>query len=130
MRTGMASFIGAALAIVAASSVGAQERYKKDIPDSLMKRATITEAAAAATAQSRVPTGKIVGVELEIEKGKLMYSYDMKTVGKRGIDEVNVDALTGKILGVAHESPATEKQEAAEETRAAKTPAKPTLKKP
>jgi uncharacterized membrane protein YkoI len=111
------------IALVAASAVQAQETYKKDIPDSLAKRAKITEAAAAATAQKRVPKGKIDGVELEMEKGKLMYSYDMKTAGKSGTDEVNVDAVTGKIIGFSHESPAAEKKEAAAEK-------KPPAKKP
>lgn len=105
---------------LAASAAFAQDGYKKDIPDSLAKRAKITEAAAAATAQKRVPKGAIEGVELEIEKGKLMYSYDIKTAGKSGTDEVNVDAVTGKIIGFAHESAATEKKEAAEDAKAAK----------
>ena len=67
-----------------------------------------------------MPKAKIEAVELEVENGKLMYSYDMKTAGKSGIDEVNVDARSGKIIGFAHESPATEKKEAADEAKAAK----------
>src|SRR5438445_9856634 len=83
----------------AGSAAHAQAAYKKDVPDSLAKLAKVTEDAAAATAQARVPKGKIEGVELEREKGKLIYSYDIKMAGKRGIDEVNVDAMTGKIIG-------------------------------
>ena len=64
-----------------------------------------------------MPKGKIDGVELEMENGKLMYSYDLKTAGKSGIDEVNVDAITGKIIGFSHESPAAEKKEAAAEAK-------------
>lgn len=109
------------------SSAHAQASYKKEVPDSLAKLAKITEDAAAATAQGRVPKGKIEGVELEREKGKLIYSYDIKTAGKSGIDEVNVDAMTGKIIGFEHESPAAMKKEAAEDAKGAKT-AKP--KKP
>jgi uncharacterized membrane protein YkoI len=104
----------------------AQPSYKKEVPDSLAKQAKITEAAAAATALARVPGGAIQGVELEKEKGKLIYSYDIKTAGKSGIDEVNVDAITGKIIAVAHESPADEKKEAATDAKAAqKKPKKP-----
>ena len=100
-----------------------------DIPDSLAKRVKISEATAAATAHKRVPTGTIDGVELERENGKLMYSYDIKVPGKSGIDEVNVDALTGKVIGYSHESAAAEAKEAASEGKAEKTkPAKP--KKP
>ena len=110
----------AALAFAAASA-GAQETYKKDIPDSLAKRAKVAESAAAETAQKRVPKGKIQAVELEMEKGKLMYSYELKTEGKSGTDEVNVNAITGKVIGVSHESEAAEKKEAAAE----KKPKKP-----
>jgi len=117
-----ASLVVTALA-VAAVSASAQETYKKDIPDSLAKRAKITEAAAAATAQKRVPKGKIEGVELEMENGKLQYSYDIKTEGKSGADEVNVNAVTGKIIGFKHESAAAEKKEAAAEKKPA--PKKP-----
>jgi uncharacterized membrane protein YkoI len=109
--------------VVVAASASAQEGYKKDIPDSLAKRAKVTEAAAAATAQKRVPKGKIEGVELEMENGKLQYSYDIKTEGKSGTDEVNVSAMTGKIISFNHESAAAEKKEAAAEKKPA--PKKP-----
>jgi uncharacterized membrane protein YkoI len=118
--------IVAALA-VAGSSARAQATYKRQIPDSLVKAAKISEAAAAETAQKRVPNATIASVELERENGKLIYSYDMKTKGKSGVYEVNVDAVTGKIISVAHESPVTEKKEAAAEAKAAK---KGTSKKP
>jgi len=116
----------AALA-VAGSSARAQATYKRQIPDSLVKAAKITEAAAAETAQKRVPKATIASVELERENGRLIYSYEMTTKGKSGVDEVNVDAVTGKIISVAHESPVTEKKEAAAEAKAAKkgAPKKP-----
>jgi hypothetical protein len=112
--------IVAALAalVLALPAARAQGSYKKDIPDSLAKRVKIAEDVAAATAQKRVPNGKIEGVELEHENGKLIYSYDIKTAGKSGVDEVNVDAMTGKIIAFMHETPATEKKEAAEEAKA------------
>jgi len=92
------------------------------IDDVLVVRSPEDAAAlvAAATAQARVPNGKIQGVELEREKDRLIYSYDIKTAGKTGIDEVHVDAMTGKIISFAHESPAAEKKEAAEDAKAAK----------
>ena len=105
---------------LAGASAGAQATYKREIPVSLAKEAKITEAAAAETAQKRFPNATIEGVELEREDGKLIYSYDMKTKGKSGVDEVNVDAVTGKIVSVSHESPVTEKKEAAAEAKAAK----------
>ncbi|HEY4219441.1 MAG TPA: PepSY domain-containing protein [Gemmatimonadaceae bacterium] len=114
--------------VVATAPVAAAQQYKKDIPDSLAKQTKIAEPAAAAVAQKRIPTGKIDGVELEREDGHLMYSYDIKIPGKSGIEEVNVNALTGKIIGVEHESAAEEAKEAAEDAKAAAAKAKP--KKP
>jgi uncharacterized membrane protein YkoI len=118
------TYLVVAAVALAGSAAHAQASYKRDIPDSLAKAAKITEAAAAATAQARLPKAKIEGVELERENGKLMYSYDLKTAGKSGIDEVNIDAITGKIIAVAHETPATEKKEAAAEAKAKKTATK------
>jgi uncharacterized membrane protein YkoI len=114
------SLVAAAAVALAGSVAHAQATYKRDIPDSLAKEAKITESAAAATAQKRVPKGTIEAVELEREKGKLMFSYDIKTEGKSGVDEVNVDAITGKIIGFSHESAAMEKKEAAAEAKEAK----------
>ncbi|MDQ6635154.1 MAG: PepSY domain-containing protein [Gemmatimonadota bacterium] len=102
--------------------------YKRDVPDSLAREATITEANALASAQRRVPRGKVAALELEREKGTLMYSFDFKVPGKKGIDEVNVDAKTGAVLHVAHESPAQERKEAAADAKEAR--AKHAKKKP
>ena len=50
---------------------------------------------------------------LEVEDGCLLYSFDVKTPGKSGIDEVWVDATTGQVVGdVKHETPKMEKAEA------------------
>jgi uncharacterized membrane protein YkoI len=114
------SLVAAAAVALAGSVAHAQATYKRDIPDSLAKLAKITEDSAAAIAQKRVPKGTIESVELEREKGKLMFSYDIKTAGKSGADEVNVDAMTGKIIGFSHESAAMEKKEAAAEAKEAK----------
>ncbi|HTE47980.1 MAG TPA: PepSY domain-containing protein [Gemmatimonadaceae bacterium] len=122
---------GLAVVVLAGTPAHAQDSYRRDVPDSLAKRAKITEVVAAATAQQRVPKGKIDGVELENEKNRLIYSYDIKTAGKSGIDEVNVDAMTGKIIAFVHESPAAEKKEAADDAKAAKkTPTAAKPKKP
>ena len=37
--------------------------------------------------------------------------------GKPGIEEINVDALTGKVIAHEHESPKAEKMEAAQEKK-------------
>lgn len=106
-----------AVAALAAHGAQAQAAYKRDLPDSLKGKAKIEESAAAKTALAKVPKGTIEGVELEREKGKLMYSYDIKVPGKSGIEEVNIDATTGKVLAHEHESAAAEKKEAAAEAK-------------
>jgi len=84
----------------------------------LQKEAKISLADATATAQAAVPNGKIAGHELEREKGKLIYSFDIKTAGKSGIDEVNIDAITGGLIEKVHESPAAEAKERAADKKA------------
>lgn len=78
----------------------------------------ITMEQARATALKKAP-GKVTSEELENEKGKLIYSFDIAT-SKTGVTEVNVDAMNGKIVAVQHENAAKEaaekKQEAKEKT--------------
>jgi len=103
----------------------AQTTYKKDIPSALAKEAKVDEATAAAAARARVPNGTIRSVELEREKGRLIYSYDFVVDGRKGIEEVNVDATTGKVIATERESAATERAEAAHEAAPKKTTKKP-----
>jgi uncharacterized membrane protein YkoI len=108
----------AAVALIALAPVAhAQAGYKKDIPAALAKRAKVTEPEAAAAVMARVPKGQIEAMELEEEGGKFIYSYDVKTPGKSGIDEVHVDAMTGKVVKLVHETPAMEKKEAAADAK-------------
>jgi len=114
--------------VLAASAAQSQASYKRELPDSLKTQAKVAEEAAAKTALAKVPKGEIASVELEREKGKLLYSYDIKVPGKKGVEEVHVDAMTGKFLSMEHESPENEKKEAADEAKAKATPTK--TKKP
>lgn len=75
----------------------------------LMRQAKISKADAEKIALARVQ-GTINEGELEMENGKLIYSFDILN-RKSGITEVQVDAKTGKIVSVKKESLA---QEAAE----------------
>src|SRR5262249_38764640 len=69
--------------------------YGADKPKISMKRAR-------AVALKQVTGGKIESAELENEDGKLIYSFDIRN--RSGITEVNVDAMTGKIIAVQKES--------------------------
>lgn len=81
----------------------------------LASQAKVSMETAKATALAKVPGGKIKSSELEREKGKLIYSFDIVTARKSGIDEVNVDAIDGHVVAVAHEGPKAERKEAKQE---------------
>lgn len=115
---------GVAGLVFAATTASAQATYKRDVPDSLARKAKVAEASAVAKAKAKIPNGTIDALELENENGKLLWSFDFKVPGKTGIDEVNVNARTGAVGKVVHESPAAEKKEAAADAKAAAKKAK------
>lgn len=86
-----------------------------ELPADLLARATVNVKDALATALASVPGGRISAGELEEEDGALIYSFDIAVEGQEGIEEVQVDALTGKVTSQEHESAEDEAAEAAEE---------------
>ncbi len=81
----------------------------------LQATAKTTMEAAKKVALSRYGTTKleVSEGELEAENGCLVYSFDIRVTGKPGVDEVLVDAGTGKVLERTHETPKQESDEAA-----------------
>ena len=76
--------------------------------------ATVSQTDAECTVLKSLRTSAVATVtegELEIEHGCLVYSFDIRVSGRNGVEEVLVDAGTGKVLSHAYESA---KQEAAE----------------
>jgi hypothetical protein len=63
----------------------------------------VKETAARATALARVPHSTVRSEELEHEGGRWIYSYDLAVAKQPGIEEVNVDANTGKVVALHHE---------------------------
>jgi len=78
---------------------------------SLATQAKITRAQAEQVAMAKVPGGTIKEGELEKEKGKLIWSFDIATPGTSDITEVAVDAITGQVVGVDKETAADEAKE-------------------
>lgn len=75
----------------------------------------LTKVAAEKIALAKHP-GKIKSAELETEKGRLIYSFDIQT--KHGIYEVGVDANDGTVVEDKMESAADEaKEKAADKAR-------------
>lgn len=85
----------------------------------LAAEAKISLDSARTIALHKVKNGSVASEELEREHGKLIYSFDVKVPGKTGIQEVNVNALNGAVIGVHHEDAATEMREAREDSAAA-----------
>ena len=84
----------------------------------LSKEAKITMEQAQKTALAK-EAGKIQSKEIEREKGKLIYSFDIKMAD--GIHEVNVDAMTGEIVEDTVESAAAEAKEKAADKKQKKS---------
>jgi uncharacterized membrane protein YkoI len=92
-----------------------EHKHMKSDQAALQKEAKITMDAARATALKKAP-GKVESSELEKEHGKLIYSFDIRNA-KGTIDEVNVDAITGAVVAVEHESKAKEAAEKKQEAK-------------
>lgn len=97
----------AALTAAAPAPGGAQPpppavRVTEEKPG-LRRQARISPDSAQAIARRRVPGGRVTKAELEREHGTLIYSFDLAVPGRRGVEEVHVDARTGAVLGVEHE---------------------------
>jgi hypothetical protein len=84
----------------------------------LEKLAKVSKEAAQTTALHAVKnssTATVASAELEAENGCLIWSFDVKQKYVRGIQEVTVDAGTGKVLTSTHETPRDETVEKAQE---------------
>lgn len=84
----------------------------------LKAKATLPADSAVAIALRAGPKGsKIKSGEIEEEKGLLIYSFDLTVPGKLGIQEIGVDARTGKVVENAYESDADEAAEAKQDAK-------------
>jgi uncharacterized membrane protein YkoI len=104
-----ATILIAGVSFATATSKARQENNEAQAQERLQREAKITKEQAQETALKRAP-GTVESSELEREHGKLVYSFDIRNA-KGTIDEVQVSAITGKVVRVEHES---KKQEAAE----------------
>jgi uncharacterized membrane protein YkoI len=77
----------------------------------LMAAAKVSKETAQQTALAKVPNGTVKAAEIEKEKGKLQWSFDVATPDSKDITEVNVDAMTGDVISVDKESAQTEAKE-------------------
>lgn len=101
--------IALALTLLAGCESEKGERHESQA--NLQAQAKISKADAERIALAQAPNGSIKESELEREKGKLIWSFDIATPGSKDITEVNVDAVSGQVIGVEKESPKTEAKE-------------------
>jgi hypothetical protein len=93
-----------------------KHKEKKEAKEAkLMAEAKVTKETAQATALAQVLNGTVKEAEIEKEKGKLIWSFDITTPDSKDIKEVNVDAITGDVVGVETETPEDQAKEAAED---------------
>ena len=92
------------------------EHHNKEAKQAkLMAQAKVSKEAAQQTALAKAPGGTVKECEIEKEKGKLVWSFDITTPDTKDITEVNVDAITGDVVSVEKESAENEAREAAGE---------------
>jgi uncharacterized membrane protein YkoI len=107
---------GALVAQQPSNQTGGQQgvTIKAEKPE-YSSQAKITSQVAVDSALARVPGGQVHEGELEEEHGRLVYSFDVLVPHRTGVDEVQVDARSGKVVSVKHESPTAEAKEHADE---------------
>jgi uncharacterized membrane protein YkoI len=96
----LTSLLLAAVFSLAAGNLAAQDR---DVPDSLVAKAKISEDAARAIALKRVP-GDVQGVTLAKMKTRLVYTFKVQRKGRPGLTDVQVNAASGHVIAVRRES--------------------------
>lgn len=88
--------LGAVRAAAAQQPATARPSYERDVPAALLADVKVGEDSARVLALAKLP-GNVEAVELLREAGKLLWVWDIKIAGKRGITEVSVNALDGKV---------------------------------
>jgi uncharacterized membrane protein YkoI len=109
----MRAFLLFALALGAAGAARAAAPACKEAQTGLAARARVSCREARKKALEAVGRGRlhVRSAELEEEKGRLVYSFDIERKGRGGIEEVLVDASSGEVVSVAHETAAAEAAE-------------------
>jgi len=94
------SFVALLMTVLAASPARAQH---KETSAELKAKAKVSETAATKVALEAVPGGKVTIAELGEEAGKVVYTIDVKLEGVDGVERIQVDATTGKVVSRKHE---------------------------
>jgi hypothetical protein len=112
MKTKIITYALLICAVTAGGLAGCATEERKEAD--LQAQAKVSRAEAEKIALAKVPSGTIKEGEIEKEKGKLIRSFDVSTPGTADITEVNVDAVSGKVVSVEKESPSQQAKGEAE----------------
>ena len=104
--------IRALLALILLAGCASSLRAEEHSQAALKAEATVPEAEARKIALARIPGGRIESAELEKERGKLIWSFDIAVPKSRNFTEVQVDAKSGKLVSTKIETPADQAREA------------------
>src|SRR5579862_9016733 len=95
----LGGMLAAALVVVGVTGCETEKQEQAE----LQSQAKISKEQAQQTALAKAPGGTVKEGELEKEKGKLIWSFDIATPNSKEITEVNVDAITGDVVSVEQE---------------------------
>lgn len=125
----MTKTISALVAMCFLAGVGVQTAEAKEKSKSKSKP-KITKSEAKKIALAKVPNGKVKETELETEHGKLIWSLDIATRGSKDVTEVHVDALTGDVVAIEHETPGKQSKKSKKSKKSGKSKKSSKAKKP
>src|SRR5258707_4805897 len=97
------------LSLLSIGLIGCATEERKE--EKLQAEAKVTRTDAEKIALSKAPGGTIKEGELEKEKGKLIWSFDIAMPGSTDIKEVQVDATTREVVSVETETASQEAKE-------------------
>ena len=113
MKRAIAFFLAACASLAAGASKLDCSVKATRLDADTRSQAKVAEPDARRTALAEVKTqgAQVASGGLEVEDGCLLYTYDVKVPGKKGVQEVVIDAASGKVLRVEHESATKEAAE-------------------
>jgi hypothetical protein len=111
------NLICSAMVIGLIAGCASEKSERKESQAQLQAEAKIRRADAEKLALAKAPNGTVKEGELEREKGKLIWSFDIATPGTKDITEVAVDAITGQVVAVENETPAQQEKEKKEDAK-------------
>lgn len=91
--------------------------WRRAVAGSTAGQAKVSQEQSTKTALARVPNGRVQSAELEREHGKLVWSCDLAQGRNSDVTEIQVDALTGKVVSRKKESAAQDASEASKEAQ-------------